>query len=416
MDRTISPEISRRRQWRNGFRIILVLAALGCALFFLRKSLRTSVQQQDILIATIEKGRVEQTLNARGEIVPAFEQVITSPIRAAVREVLHSAGERVGPGQPILVLDKSLTELEYQRLSDELELQRNTLRQLQMELDRDLQDAELNNQIKRLNITRLSAELEDARRLLQVGGRTQEDVTRAENTLRIEELEKQKLENDLRYRRQSMSLRLRDRELQVGIGEKKLGEMEHKLHQADILADRPGVLTWVNENIGASISEGETLVRLADLSAFRVEGSLPDAYADRMAVGYPVIVKMNSKSLRGQITQIKPAVKDGVVQFTVEFDEQPRETLRPNMEVEVYIITSLEANTLRVKNGPAFTGKKVQDLFVLTSDGKADRREVEIGLTSFDYVEIRKGLQAGDKVIISDMSRYDHIQQIKINP
>ena len=282
-----------------------------------------------------------------------------------------------------------------------------------MKLNKNLFDSEINDKIKLLNISKLRADLEDAKRLEKVGGGTKEDITRAENALKIAELEKQQLENDLSYNRQSMGASLRETELGAQIESKNLQELQHKLTMADIVADRKGVLTWVNENIGSSVNEGEMLARVADLGSFRIEGSCSDVYADQLKAGLPVIVKVNDTNLRGLITQVKPAVKDGVIGFVVQLDNAKNESLRPNMKVDVYVVTTRSPNTLRVANGPTFTGKRKQYVYVVDKD-VAHRREVEVGLSNFDFVEIKNGLKPGEKVILTDMNQCENLEEITI--
>ncbi|MCX6216653.1 efflux RND transporter periplasmic adaptor subunit [Spirosoma sp.] len=417
MDKELAPEIANRGRNRNWVVGITIVAALTLVIAWTRNALKTSVEANKIRTATAEIGPVENSLNATGEVIPAYEQIYTSPIRASIRRVLLTPGTAVKPGQPILDLDKSLTEIELEKLNDQLALKRNGIDQLRMKLNKSLYDAEVNDQIKLLNINRLRADLEGARRLQKVGGSTGEDVTRAENALRVAELEKKQLENDLSYNRQSMSASLRETTLQAQIEEKNLKELTHKLKQADIIVDRPGVLTWVNENIGSSVNEGEMLAKLADLASFRVEGSCSDVYADQVKVGLPVTIKVNETSLRGLITQVKPAVKNGIVQFVIQLDNSHHASLRPNMKVEVFVITDRVAKAVRVANGPAFKGKRKQYVFVLPKGSQvAQRREVGLGLSNFDFVEIKSGLQAGEQVILTDLSEYENLEEITIDP
>ena len=415
MDTELAPAVTSRARNRSLLIGGLVVATVVIGLAWARSALKTSVEAGRIRTATAQIGPVENSLNASGEVIPAFEQVITSPIRASIRRVLLTPGTAVKPGQPILDLDKSLTEIEREKLTDQLALKRNGIDQLRMKLDKSLYDAEVNDQIKGLNINRLRADLDDTKRLQKVGGSTIEDVTRAENALRVAELEKKQLENDLTYNRQSMGASLRETTIQAQIEEKNRKELDHKLKQADIVADRPGVLTWVNENIGSAVNEGEMLAKLADLASFRIEGSCSDVYAEQVKVGLPVIVKVNEASLRGTITQIKPVVKNGVVQFVIQLDNNSHASLRPNMKVDVFVITNRVATAVRVANGPAFKGKRKQYVFVLSKAGTvAQRREVDIGLSNFDFVEIRRGILAGERVILTDLSEYEHVEEITI--
>ncbi|KAA0992327.1 efflux RND transporter periplasmic adaptor subunit [Dyadobacter aurulentus] len=413
MDREIAPDYLKTSRNRRWLVILAIVGALGVIFYFFKKSLSSTLESARIRTSVVETGDVENTLTASGEVIPAYEQIFTSPIRASIKRILITPGTRVQPGQPIVELDKSLTEIEFERYQDQLELKRNSIDQLKMKLNKDLYDAEINDKIKSLNINKLRADYEDARRLQKVGGGTAEDITRAENALKIAELEKQQLENDLKYNRESMGASLRETELGAQIEGKNLKELQHKLRMADIVADRKGVLTWVNENIGSSVNEGEMLAKVADLGSFRVEGSCSDVYADQVKSGLPVIIKVNETEMRGLITQVKPSVKDGVIGFTIQLDNAKNESLRPNMKVEVYVVTSKSAKTLRVANGPAFTGKRKQYIFVL-ENGVAHRREVELGLSNFDFVEVKSGLKVGEKVILTDLNDYEHLEELII--
>lgn len=415
MDRELAPEIVRQSRTKNYLIAFIVVVVVLTAIYFFRNILKTSVEASRIRTATAEVGPVENSLNATGEVIPAYEQIITSPIRASIRRVLLTPGTQIKPGQAILDLDKSMTIIDFEKMQDQLALKRNSIEQLRMKLNKNLFDAEADDQIKSLNINRLKAELEDTRRLQKVGGRTQEDATRAENNLRIAELEKTKLENDLSYNRQSMGASLKETTLQAQIEEKNLKELDRKLNQANIIADRPGVLTWVNENIGSAVTEGEILAKLADLGSFRIEGSCSDIYADQVKTGLPVIVKVNEINLRGTITQVKPSVRNGVVQFVVQLDDNHHSSLRPNMKVEVFVVTNRTAKAVRVANGPAFKGKKTQYVYVLTDKGIAQRREIQTGLSNFDFVEVKSGIQPGEKVIITDLSEFEHLEEITID-
>jgi HlyD family secretion protein len=413
MDREIAPDYLKNTRNRRLILIVLVAGVVVALIFLFRKSLSTTLESERIRTAVVGTGDVENTLTASGEVIPAYEQIFTSPIRASIKRILITPGARVQPGQPLVELDKSLTQIEFERYQDQLALKRNGIDQLKMKLNKDLYDAEINDKIKSLNINKLRADFEDAKRLQKVGGGTFEDITRAENALKIAELEKKQLENDLRYNRESMGASLRETELGAQIEGKNLQELQHKLKMADIVADRKGVLTWVNENIGSSVTEGEMLAKVADLGSFRVEGSCSDVYADQVKTGLPVIIKINEAEMRGMITQVKPSVKDGVIGFTIQLDNSKNELLRPNMKVEVYVVTNKSANTLRVANGPAFTGKRKQFVFVLQNK-VAHRREVELGLSNFDFVEIKSGLKPGEKVILTDLNAYEHLEEITI--
>ncbi len=180
-----------------------------------------------------------------------------------------------------------------------------------------------------------------------------------------------------------------------------------------MVATRSGVITWVNKNIGASIHEGDALVKIADLSGFKVAGSMSDNLLDKISNNMAAIIRVGDKMLRGVIVNISPSVNNGLVSFDIQLNEKNNAALRPNQKVDVFLITDTRNEVLRVANGAAFNGSNAQEIFVINK-GIAQRRMVKTGLSNFDYVEIVSGLKAGDEIITSDMSGYKNTKMITI--
>jgi HlyD family secretion protein len=87
--------------------------------------------------------------------------------------------------------------------------------------------------------------------------------------------------------------------------------------------------------------------------------------------------------------------------------------LRPNLRVEAFIVTGHRDRALRVRKGPSTGGEGYQQVFVVRGD-RAERLRVRFGIASFDFVEIVEGLVAGDEVIVSDMTDYQHLTSIRL--
>ena len=227
-------------------------------------------------------------------------------------------------------------------------------------------------------------------------------------------MEKRQLENDLRTRQAIMQSSIRETQISASIQEKELKEFERKLQQADILTTRAGVLTFVNKNLGVKVGEGEILARIADLGSFKVQGTISDNYMQQVRVGMPILVKLNDTTVRATLSNIAPSVSNNILMFDATLDHKANAAFRPKMKVEVFLITDSRQKTVRVANGAAFKAGPTQSIFVLRTDGKAERRTVKIGLTSFDFVEITEGVKAGETVIISDLSAYKNVDILEI--
>jgi len=415
MDKSIESAVIARTRKKVILVILLCALLLALSAWLIRTIFKPSLKRSAIFTAVVETGNVENTLNATGEVLPEFEEVISSPISASIQKVLLDAGSAVKAGQSVLTLDKSATEMDYEKMKFMLESKRNSIHKLRLDLDKSYYDLQADNSIKQLRISNLEAAVENARRLLKAGGGTREDVEQAELNLKVAQLEKQQLENDIRSKQQTMQADMRESEIAARVQESDLQALERKLNLASIVASRAGIITWINKNIGANVREGESLVRIADLGSFRVRGSIADSYLGQLRPGMPAIVLINDTRLAGTVVNIHPSVENGIVSFDVQLQERNNKFLRPNLKVDVYLVTAIHNNVLRVANGPAFKGPPDQDIFVIR-DGVALRRKVHIGMINFDYVEIRDNVKPGEVVITSDMSEYKHTSEITVEP
>jgi HlyD family secretion protein len=414
MDRELPREIMQQQKNKRWLVAALAVAVILAGVWSVRSVLFTALSRADIRTAVADIGSVENTMTATGEVRPAFEQLLVSPITAVLEKVYLNEGASVAVGTKILDLDKTEPQTDLEKQKDQLDLKRNGIIKLKLELDKSYYDLEITDSIKLFRINALKADLENAKRLFRAGGGTREAVEKVETDLKIAQLEKKQLEHDLQTRQAIMQRSIRESEISMAIQEKELKAFERKLQQADIVATRSGVLTYVHKNIGSKINEGEILARLADLGSFKILGSISDNYADQLRVGMPVIVRVGLQDIRGVLVNIYPSVTNNVLTFDVTFDGKTSTAFRPNMKVEVFIVTDSHQKTIRVSNGPAFKGTSEQDIFVLRPDGQLERRRIKIGLSSFDFVEIIEGVSIGETVVISDLSKYENARVIKL--
>ena len=413
MDKSIEEEVTVRKKKKRTLIIAVIVVLIIGAVLAMRAYIKPSISKAEITSAIAETGSIENTINANGEVLPEFEEILTSPINAAVRNVLMDAGTKVKAGQSILTLDKSAAQTEFDKLGFQIESKENEIRKLKLDLEKSFYDIKSNNSIKQLRISNFKDAVSSAQRLFKAGGGTKEDIEQAELNLKVAELEKQQLENEIRSKQQTMKIEIREAEIALAIQRNDQLAFKRKLDLANVIATRDGVVTWVNKNIGASIKEGESLARIANLSSYKVAGSISDTQLDQLRNGMPAIIRINEQQLRGTVLSISPAVSNSIVSFEVQLDEKNSKLLRPNLKADVFLITDTRSKVLRVPNGPAFKGSNLQQIFVL-KDGKAIRREVKTGLSNFDYIEIISGVKEGEQVITSDLSKYEYAKEIVI--
>ena len=180
-------------------------------------------------------------------------------------------------------------------------------------------------------------------------------------------------------------------------------------------ADRDGVLTWVPSDVGALIHRGDVLARLADLSSFRVSATIADVHAARLAAGMPVRVRVDDNTeLDGTITSVEPRIDNGVARFFVALDAAGRSDakLRNNLRVDVYAVVGRHSGVLRVHRGALLDGEH-DSVFVVHAD-RAVRVAVRFGLIGEENVEILSGLAQGDEVVVSNVSDYSGVRELRL--
>jgi len=413
MDTIIEDEVKAQKKKKIWVIICLATLILITSVLAMRYLITPSVAVAEINTAVVEKGNIENTINATGEVLPEFEEVLTSPINASVRQVLMDAGNKIKSGQSILTLDKSAAETDFNKLKFQIESKDNEIRKLKLDLSKSFYDIKSNNSIKQLRIASLTDAVANAKRLFKAGGGTREGIEQAELNLKVAELEKKQLENEISSKQQTMKIEITEAEIALAILRNDQLALKRKLDLANVIATRAGVITWINKNIGATIREGEPLARIADLGSFKVAGGISENSLDQLSIHMPVVIRLNEILLRGQVVNISPAVNNGIVSFNVQLDERNNKLLRPNMKVDVFLVTATRSGVTRVVNGPVFNGSDDQDVFVM-SNGKAVKRKVKTGLSNFDFIEILSGLKPGETIITSDLKGFNNTSEITI--
>jgi HlyD family secretion protein len=413
-DRPLQQEYIRKTRQTSVLKISLAALFFMGGIFWLVAWLSPSINKSQIRTAKVERGNLEATITASGTVVPEYEQVISSPIDTRILRILKKAGDTLHPNDPILVLDLQTAKLAYEKISDQLALKINSQYQAKASLENQL--IKLNSQIK-IKQLEMNAKKEEV--ITNKPFYEQRYVTKDEYDKMVLDYETAKTQlQELIETRENVkeSTRLQQEGIDLEIKTYRTEEalLKQELEMATTKATRGGVLTWVTLSEGASIRKGDILAKIADLNTYRVDATISDVHASRITVGMPVQVKLDETIFKGIISNIMPTVENGVVRAQISLEDKSNRLLRPSMRVDVYAITDAKANILKVKKGLIISHEGKSEVFVIR-DGKATRTPVSLGISSFDYQEIASGLAEGDEVIISDMSNYAHLKEIKIN-
>jgi HlyD family secretion protein len=391
-----------------GGTLLLVLLA------WVPKWIRPSLAKNRIRTAVVDVGPVEATITSSGTVVPEFEQVLSSPIDSRILKILKRPGSQLKRGDAIMELDVSQATLELNKLNQQLAIKQNQQAQRKLELENTLLKLQSLLGIKRLDLKSFQLQLTQQRKLWDAGLTSEGQLRHAEVQEETAQTELKQLEEEIVNARRATQSQLDGLVLEIKTVEQERDEAQRQLDLATTRADRDGVLTWVVTEEGSSVHKGEVIARTADLSSFRVEAKISDVHAGRLSVGLPVKIKVDEEYLEGSISSILPTIKDGIMTLLVALEQKSSKLLRANLRVDVYIVTDHKDRALRIKRGPFANGEGDHEVFVIRGD-MAVKVPVRLGIASFENFEVVKGLMQGDEVIISDMTDYLRMKEVKLD-
>lgn len=413
MDRPLAARVRRLRTGRRAASALSVLALVIVAVTLLPGLLRPSVSRTQLRLGTVTVGPVAATVSATGRAVPAFEHVVPSPITSRIVEVRLMPGDSVRAGDRILVLDLGETERAIERLEERVALKENEREQARIDLAAAVGDLNGTRRIRDVEIESLRIELEKQTKLVAKQLATEDAQRRAEVDLERARIQRDVAVEKIEFERRSAATALAGLDLEISILEKDIADASARLRQAEITADRDGIVTFVKSEIGGAVQQGDEVARIADLSRFRIEATLSDTHVQRVATGQPAVVRVGDIRLDGHVSHIRPTVEGGAVHIDVALEEPRHEALRHNRRVDVHIVTEERPETLYLPRTAFVTVDGTRALFVLRGD-RAVRTPVEFGIASFERQEITGGLSAGDEVILSDMSDYTQLREVRL--
>ena len=412
VDRELAPEIQSQAKRRTVMRIGAPLLVLAVLLIWLPGWIRPSLSRARIRTALVTAGPVEAVIMASGTVTPEVERVLSSPLDARVLRLLQRPGAHLKRGDPVVELDVSESELALDKVVKDLKIKENQQAQTRLALEKSLVALDGRIEVKTLELQSAQSQLEGDQQLFKEGLFSRESLRRSELAVKQAQIELAQLREERQNAERSTGVQLEGLSLERGSLDKEAAQARRLLDLSTMKADRDGVLTWLVSQEGALVRRGDVIARIADLTSFRVDGTVSDIHAGRLRTGMAAVVRANDVDLQGTVTEVLPTVENGVLRFTVALSEPSHAALRPNLRTDVLVVTERKARALRIKRGPFADNAAVQ-AFVVRGD-RAIRVPIQVGLTGVDDVEIVSGVSEGDEVIISDMKDYLHLAEVWI--
>lgn len=415
MDREIPKEERNKERNKKIIRYggsgVVVVVVISVLISFMR----TGVKEKDLVFSTADKGTIEVSVSASGKVVPAFEEIINSPINTRILEIYKKGGDSVNVGTPIMKLDLQSAETDYKKMLDEEQMRSYKLNQTKMNNQTKLNDLAMQIKVSAMKLNRMKVELRNEQYLDSLGSGTTDKVHQAELSFNVAQLEYQQLKQQYANEKDVLASEYKVQELDFSIFKKGLSETKRTLEDAQIRSPRKAILTYINNQIGAQVSQGSQIAVISDLSHFKVDAEIADTYGDRVAAGGKAIVKIGNEKLDGTVSSVTPLSKNGVISFSVQLKDDSNSRLRSGLKTDVYVMNAVKEDVVRIANASYYVGRGEYELFVSNSDNEIVKRKVQLGDSNFEYVEVLSGLKPGDRVVVSDMGEYKNKNKLKLN-
>lgn len=411
----------KREPQKNTKKLILggvgVLGLVGVTVALMSlKPAAPSVDGSTIYRDTVERGDMVLEVRGPGTLIPEQVRFISAVTAGRVEKRLLLPGARVEVETVILELSNPDVEIQTLNADRQLTDAQSQLVQLRTNLNS-------NRLTQAAAVADLRSQYLDAKRRAEAGAellkqgliipldqkQAQDRADALEERLRLEE-------ERLKILTETIAEQLKVQEEQV-TRLRSIAAFQHGLKAAMVVrAGAHGVLREVPLQEGQYALPGSTLARVdPEPLKLKAELRIPETQAKDVAIGQKAAIDTRNGIAAGHVSRIDPASSLGTVTVDVALDGPPPAGARPDLSVDGVIEIARLKNVL-------FTGRPAygqQDatvgIFKLVEGGRyAQLVSVRLGRTSVNSVEIKDGLAAGDVVILSDMSRWDNVNRVRI--
>jgi HlyD family secretion protein len=415
-------DIPRQNAARARRRRQIIFGAVGIALVLLitlgvsrLKPAAPSVERGTVWLDTVKRGPMLRQVRGLGTLVPTDIRWLPAATEGRVERLLIQPGTKVKASDVILEMSNPTTsqaaldaewqlkaaEAEYQNLTVQLQsqvlAQKSEWAKVQSEYSQSKRQADTDAELAKLGVISEMA-LETSQ------GKAKELKMR-------DEIEQQRLTNS----GETLKAQLAAQKAKVEQARAMYLLRREQLEALRVKAGTDGVLQELPLKEGQWVTPGTTLAKVVQPEHLKAELRVPETQAKDIALGLPATVDTRNGIVEGKVVRIDPSVQNGTVTVDVELEGQLPQGARPDLSVDGTVDLENLKSVVFVGR-PAFGQEKsTVEIFKVDVDGKsASRVKVQLGRSSVNTVEIVGGLNEGDQVILSDMSRWDKYDRVRL--
>lgn len=407
-----------KRRKRIVFSVVGLLVIVGVTVGLSRlKPAAPTVERSTIWTDTVKRGSMLRQVRGLGTLVPVDIHWIPALTDATVERL------RILPGTtPIkadtIIMDLSNPQTEQEARDAELQLRAAEAEYKNLEVT-----VQSNLMTQRSAAAQVGADFSDARTKAKIDTQLQKLGVISGQALESSLTKEQQLSTQNQIEQERVAINTKSVASQLAVQQAKIDQLralyELKKQQLDALHVRAGidgVLTEVPVVQGQRVTAGTNLAKMVQPTHLKAELKIAETQAKDVTWGQPATVDTHNGLIQGTVERIDPAVINGTVTVDVKLEGPMPQGARPDLSVDGTIDLDRLNNVLYVGR-PAFGQENsTVSMFKLDPDEKgATRVTVKLGKSSVNSIEILDGLKQGDQVILSDMSRWDAVDRIRLD-
>ncbi len=407
----------RRKRILLSALVVILVAGLSIGSSYLKPALPT-VESGILYPDTVKRGSMLRQVRGLGSLVPILEDVRVIPAETDVRvdRIL------VLPGTPVKA-ETTIMELSNPQVVQEAEDAELQLKSAQADYTNNKVRLDGDLLTQQATVAAAKADYDDAKSTADANQEQHKIGVISSQTLATSVGKEQSLGTKYKIEQDRLAMNTKAVATQLAVYQanidkiKALVQFKHRqLEALTVRAGIPGVLQELDVQGGQRAPQGTILAKVVQPEHLKAELKIPETQARDIELGQPAEIDTHNGIIKGSVLRVDPASQNGTVTVDVKLEGALPKGAVPLLSVDGTITLEKLDNVLYVGR-PAFGQEKsTVSMFRLDVGGKtASRVPVDLGRTSVTTVEIVRGLKEGDTVILSDMSRWDNVDHIKLN-
>lgn len=401
-------EVPKKKQKTKKI-LFITLIAFGLCFLLLHALLRkktTNIHKSEVSIREVVQGKFDDLLIVNGKIEPKNSILINVIEGGAVKELYVEDGGMVTKGQELLKVYNPNAELGFLQQETSMIEQINNLQNTKINLRNQELDLEK-------ELIQIEYDYEEARQqyaldtvLYNSEVLARRDFEKSRENFKYQSKRKNIIRKSVATEKIARAKQIKAINFSLEQMQQSLQTLRKNKENFTVKASASGRVSSFDLAIGENLTSGQSIGKIDILDGYKFEVKVDEYYISRVFKGLEGSIESNAQTYAVVIKKILPEVVNG--QFTVEliFKDNVPENLRMGMSFSIKLFLSESSNSLIIPKGQFYSETGGRWIYVLTSNDKAQKRNIELGRENPFFYEVKEGLQIGEKVIVSDYTEF----------